>query len=336
LNSAANLRWKGHEDRGAEVLEIALAALKRCDTAQNASSAEGEEQCTQREREVIQVLATGVVDAFQCVRNYLREVPSWIDSVHPHLCNNAGLVARVSAWTESWELGARYMELAPLLRAICDIVGTIHNARRLVPALASMCDECDVELFLVLPRIVWLWFLSEPSSHTELVRRLVPNHFTNSTDPPAFDEQLERFIASFREVSKDLLASPGVSSPSKAKGDNDHTPATAEQHAWEVLVTRVVAGPNSASNTKAPSLNDEASPPGSLGSGIHDSTVLNADVESSLEAFVHELERWSMELQRHRPEDWCQCSAVLVRCLSGEAAPHPTSVQGGSKTPFCV
>jgi len=337
LNSAANLRWKGHEDRGAEVLEAAIAALKRCDSVQNVNSEGGDGQCPQREREVVQVLATGVVDAFGCVRNYLREVPNWIDSVHPHLCNNAGLVARVSAWTESWELGARYMELAPLLRAICDIVSAIHNARRLVPALAAMCDECDVELFLVLPRIVWLWFLGEPNSRAELLRRLLPNHFTNSADPPAFDQQLERFIASFRDVSKSLCVASSEEGPSKAPTVDDCSSADGERHAWEVLVTRVVAGPNGGTTrANAPSLNDEASPPGSLGSSAHDGTTLSADMESSVEAFVHELERWSMELQRHRPEDWCQCSAVLVRCLSGEAAPHPTSLQSGNKVPFCV
>jgi len=31
------------------------------------------------------------------------------------------------------------------------------------------------------------------------------------------------------------------------------------------------------------------------------------------------LEPWSLELQRHCPEDWNQCSAVLVHCLTGDA-----------------
>merc|ERR1711937_383567 len=38
----------------------------------------------------------------------------------------------------------------------------------------------------------------------------------------------------------------------------------------------------------------------------------------SLDAFMLELERWSMELQRSSPKDWNQCSSVIVQCLTGD------------------
>eukprot|EP00929_Paragymnodinium_shiwhaense_P110748 TRINITY_DN7798_c0_g1_i1.p1 TRINITY_DN7798_c0_g1~~TRINITY_DN7798_c0_g1_i1.p1 ORF type:complete len:476 (-),score=88.10 TRINITY_DN7798_c0_g1_i1:70-1497(-) len=34
--------------------------------------------------------------------------------------------------------------------------------------------------------------------------------------------------------------------------------------------------------------------------------------------FMRELEKWSIELQRHCPQDWNQCSAVLIQCISQE------------------
>jgi len=34
-----------------------------------------------------------------------------------------------------------------------------------------------------------------------------------------------------------------------------------------------------------------------------------------IERLMLELERWSMELQRSCPEDWNQCSSIVVRSL---------------------
>jgi len=307
LNSAANLRWKGREDRGVELLECSLVALKQCFEAKLSGPI-----AERGEKGVIQVLASGVAEAFDQVRRYLREVPKWIDSVHPHLCNNAGLVACMTTWTESWELGARYMEPEPLRRAICQLVRGIHNVRALAPALGTMCDECDAELFLVLPRIVWMRYLTEPPVHLELVRRLVPHHFDGEA-PPRPTAELEGFQQKFQHVSS-LLAGQ---EEDRAGG------SSREQRAWEALVTRVVAGP---SGTKG---DGPSSPEAAAESG---------GAEAVTEAFVHELERWSMELQRHHPEDWCQCSLVLVRCLAGELPPAPVVGAAGeaSKVPFCV
>jgi len=43
---------------------------------------------------------------------------------------------------------------------------------------------------------------------------------------------------------------------------------------------------------------------------------------SQVEDLMLELEHWSMELQRHCPHEWNQCSAVLLRCLSGSPWKH--------------
>jgi len=39
--------------------------------------------------------------------------------------------------------------------------------------------------------------------------------------------------------------------------------------------------------------------------------------KDEIESFMLDLERWSMELQRRCPEDWNQCSSVLIQCLTG-------------------
>jgi len=130
-----------------------------------------------------------------------------------------------------------------------------------------MCEDCDVELFLVLPRMVWLCYLAEPNQHQGLVASLLPHRFEKGADTELF-----AFVESFQRV---------VGSISKVVG---------VEQAENTLVQRAVLG---SSSVKA--------------------HMPRAEIEN----FMLELERWSMELQRKCPEDWNQCSSVLIQCLTG-------------------
>lgn len=289
LNSVANFRRKGRDDLSVEVLSDATATLGRCDAAE----LKGE---ITDAHSAARILATDVVESYTAVRGYLREVEKCLERVDPHLCNNVGLVARLVDWEESWEVGTKYVQNERMLAAVCDLVSEIRAAQRLVPALTSMCEECDVELFLVLPRIIWIRFLVKPTRHTELLKSLLPHRFTAPKDNSGvhtWDSEIESFLVKFRAAKSVLMTAQGASSagaPSKL----------AEKMAWETLVKRVVAGTDGkedAYGSIAPNLQDGA--------------------RKAVEDLMHELERWSIELQRHCPEDWNQCSAILVQCLTG-------------------
>jgi hypothetical protein len=317
-----------------DVLDDATATLLRCDTAE--TGGESTEFLS-----AARILATDVSESFAALRDYLREVERCLERVDPHLCNNAGLVARLVDWEESWEVGARYVQHAPLLNAVCDLVAEIRFAQRLAPALTGMCEECDVELFLVLPRLIWLRFLAKPLHHTELLKSLLPHRFTETKDgsqeekpvsngapksaipslshcgdarplasfgssfassaapTPTFrkatwDSELESFIDKFR-YSKQLLVG---AQPAGAVGVPPA--AAAETTAWEILVKRVVNGADGSEDVY-----------GCLAPALREATQVH------VEELMHDLEGWSIELQRHCPEDWNQCSAILVQCLSG-------------------
>jgi len=291
LNSVANIRRKGRDDLGADVLVDAFATLRRCDAANRDS--ESTEMLS-----AARILATDVVESFQAMRDYLREVERCLERVDPHLCNNVGLVARLVDWEESWEVGARYVQHEKLMDAICDLVAEIRVAQRLVPPLRAMCEECDVELFLVLPRIIWLRFLANPLQLMELLKSLLPHRFAEPKDRlcdvgQLWDAELEAFIQKFLCTRQLLVgALPGGGAAPDAERN--------ERLAWEVLVKRVVrgaVGKEDACSCLAPTLRDGAS--------------------EAVEGLMHELEKWSIELQRHCPEDWNQCSAILVQCLTG-------------------
>jgi hypothetical protein len=287
----ANFRRKGRDDLAVDVLFDAVATLRRCDAAER----DGRSTET---LSAARILATDVVESFSAMRDYLREVERCLERVDPHLCNNVGLVARLVDWEESWEVGTRYVQHEKLLGGVCDLVAEIRVAQRIAPALTSMCDECDVELFLVLPRLIWLRFLARPLQHAELLRSLLPHRFIETKDTPdgeaaqhTWDAQVGSFIDKFLSAEAVIIcAQPAVSAPSSD---------AAVKLAWEVFVKRVVNGAGAKDTYSG------------LAPGRRDNT------EIVVEDLMHELERWSIELQRHCPEDWNQCSAILVQCLTG-------------------
>jgi len=307
LNAVANHRRKGRDDLGGDILSSALAALSHCSNEE-----------PKKHKSAAQVLAADIVGAFDAIREYLREVKSCLERVDPHLCNNPGLASRLVDWEESWEVGGRYVRHTPLLEALCDLVSKIQTIQTLTPALATMCEECDVELFLVLPRIALLAFLAQPTGkQVELMRVMLPHRFVAGEvcggEAPDFtaDEELEKLIQQFHHTVC-VLAGAAGNQTSAAVGEYpgesawiSSPTAAARAVAWELLVCRAVNGCD-----------------GNSGALERFNPTRRSEARKVAESFSRELERWSVELQRHCPEDWNQCSAVLVQCLTGASKRH--------------
>lgn len=297
LNSVANCRRKGRDDLGNDILNSALAVL-------DGTGPCGFVRATR-------VLAADIVDSFEAVRKYLREVGQCLEKVDPHLCNNAGLVALLVDWEERWEMGARYVRRAPMLAAISDLVEEIRTAQRIAPAFTSMCEDRDAELFLVLPRLVCLCFAVGPTkARGGLLQALLPERFDPAEgrrpgEAPRPAPELEGLIGRFRLAVRLLVAAR------PRHLENDVAASLAEAAAWQQLVRRAVVGADGA----AAGGRRQASPGGAGPNG--------AAAHQAVEDLMRELERWSLELQRRCPEDWNQCSAVLVQCLTGESQRQP-------------
>lgn len=275
LNSVANFRRKGRDDLRADILVDALTALQPPDTVASGDA-----------RRAATVLATDVLQSYEYVRQYLREAGGCLERVDPHLSNNTELVERLVDWEESWEVASRYVQKPALLRAICDLVAEFRVLQRIAPDFKGMCEDCDVELFLVLPRIVWLWFLRKPDTRAELLRSLLPHRFGGENAAgDACDAEVAALQGKFCEVNKLLMESSRTC----------HPPA----HFWEFLVRRVVKGSSTAADF------DDIVP------------ERVATAQTTTEGLMRDLEKWSMELQRHCPDDWNQTSAILLQCLEG-------------------
>lgn len=315
LNAVANFARKGRDDLRADVLEAALVTLRHSNWA-GATLAKSKQKTAAREAEELKVagsLAADVVGAYQAMREYLSEVSNCLSRVDPHLRNNAGLVARLIDLEETWEIGSRYVMDSGCMRDICGLVAEVKDASRHVKALESLCDNCDVELFLCLPRLVWLRFLSDPErgSHGGLAKTLLPHRFKlqNEADLGVdcnvdgkvkfvlADPDLARLLEKYNETVESLKET--------AKSDAGYRQTGVQGSSFDArLLLTQRAACSSVDEMRA-----------------HYQRLLKQDQEGagaiiSTEGFMHDLEALSMELQRHCPEDWNQCTAVLVSRLT--------------------
>lgn len=166
-----------------------------------------------------------------------------------------------------------------------------------------MCEECDVDLFLVMPRIIWLRGLCKPSQQVQVFKSLLPHRFL---EPPLVgdswnvDDELSNFVLFFRHVNSTLMGNW------RAVGSH-----IAERSAWEVLVKRVVLGDGEAEKEE-------------VYGGLSSS---RPQAEATVEELVNKMEAWSMELQRHCAEDWNQFAGILIQCLSGERKKDSSQMQ---------
>jgi hypothetical protein len=284
LNGRVNVSRKAWcDDVSVDILLRAYATLQVCAQEDSVDDDDGSLNAAW-------ILATDVVESFTAVRNYLRKVSKCFAKVDPHLSNNVGLASCLAAWDESWEIGSRYLQHEPLLNALRAAVAHVRAAQKFAPEFAVMCDNYDADLFLVLPRLIWLRFLAEPITQSELLKKLLPHRFTGVVEPTEeiqiWDADIADLIEKYQKV-KHFFGSADSQSPYAAT--------------WKTLVKLLV-------NRRT----DE-----SIYEEIAHDTRLEAQV--STEDLLRDLERWSMELQRHCPEAWNQCSAILVHCLTGDA-----------------
>jgi len=237
-------------------------------------------------------LAEDVVESFEALRKYFRTVSQCLERVDAHLGNNTGLVARLVRWEETWEIGAAYVQDRNMLDNLSALVKQLQCAEQRFPHLAEMTTTSDAELFLVLPRLVWLHFLSQQNcanaktatdfEASAIIKKLLPHRFSGDGTV-----QLVQFVQQFHRL-KTMLQTCFKDSEA------------CQLFFWYKAISN--------------------------GSGSQIASVLHLEgavaemphLKSGVDAFMRDLERWSMELQRHIAGDWNRLSELLLQCLSGE------------------
>lgn len=327
LNSIANVRRESRVDLTIGILDSAFCLLQVCENdAGNAVSA-------------ARHIALEVVESFEELRDYLQQVEHHLNQLHPQLSQNQGLVSRLVRWEEAWEVGARYVQSPHVLSAICHLIPELRHVQRIVPDFAKMCEDCDAELFLVIPRIVWLCFMADPESSIELIRRLLPHRFVLGPVLHGFCGQgSSAEAAQSLRRQRSALALPSVS---EMQTDSSSPVADLElqrltQKYWQAEVSLSHALPCRSTQHSGSSVWDKMVWCAVVGSGDRSDLYTSFEpahrhsAEAAIEGLMRELESWSMELQRYCPEDWNECINVLVRCI------HQDPCKQQQRLPFAV
>lgn len=309
LNALANTRGRGRDDLGLDIWERAEALLREKDDAGTGRAG--------------RLIAQSVVDSMAALREYLDEAGRRPERIDPQLRQNTGLADRLADWEESWETARRYASHDSSLRTISAFVRRLGAARERLPSLAFMCEEQDAELFVVLPRLFLLCYLLEPKMYMKTLARLLPHRFLNGKDAPgrtppaspcsdssspgtwragrpeaeAPGEELHQLQSLFGRALR-ALGGPPSGLAADAHGD-----VSGRGAAWEALVRGAVRGEPGRRHL-------EAADAERLKTAERQEQAMVA-----LSALMLQLETWSMELQRHSPEDWNQYASVVLQCL---------------------
>lgn len=227
-------------------------------------------------------VARGVVDSFAAVRAQIRAAGSCVERVDPRLRNNASLVARLADWEEQWGIGRRYLQSRSLRSTLCELVVQLRRVQILAPGFAAMCGACDAELFMILPRVMWLCFLEEPDVYAAQMQHLLPEMFAEASQSPPG--------AAGRQPAEELRALA------------DEFRLVRSSCEWEPLLRSAALGLGC--DAAASHQSGRGSERGSGGQG------------ELLEGFMRTLESWSMQLQRNKPDEWNRWCAIVIRCLN--------------------
>lgn len=260
------------------------------------------------------ILAADAVEAFNDLCAYFCKLKDCMDRVHPDVCQNKGLVERLSRWEACWRRAADHV-LDPIARqALETLVAHVREAQTLSPKLVEMCEECSADVFLALPRLVWLSFLAWPVDLAPEVQCLLPHHFVEMWG--ADDrlgckpgDELCKLLEEYRRVVDHIawaIAIEALESP-------------------QVQARVVAVGLEEARRELAAGLLSQRAVDGSWGDLEQHAIMLKGpegvEAREACETFVRGLESWSTELHRHCARDWNTFVAMLLRCLNADLPP---------------
>jgi len=167
------------------------------------------------------------------------------------------------------------------------MVSYLKGVEKVEEGLTKMIEYYDVEFIMILPRLAWLRFLTDPSRHLDVLRSFLPHHFADENS--RWVKDVQEVINSYEKTYCILLAQVGSNSD-----------------AQKFLVQRVIAGPNCEQfyqSKEIPNLVPKLS-------------------TNAVEDLILKIEKYSIELQRHCPEDWNQYMALTMRCFAGQQKPR--------------
>jgi len=248
---------------------------------------------------VTSVSANSVTNSFMAARAYLQTIEARIEHVHPDLQLNTGLVDVLNALNRSCKLFDQWGQPGSANSALNSVVALAKQVMVTMPRFKDMCEECDPELFLVLPRILLLCCLRDLVAFQDILKKFLLNHVCEVEKLCKGEKQEQPHALPSRAGKLEALAENLSSTVHSLQDSIEHHTTCDEDLAFNLLIKRAVL----AMSEDEQSLYDCLEPK-------------SRDAASStVNSFMLELEGWSLELQRHCPEAWNDFTALFLSCI---------------------
>mmetsp|Transcript_15178 Transcript_15178/g.23999 ORF Transcript_15178/g.23999 Transcript_15178/m.23999 type:complete len:551 (-) Transcript_15178:39-1691(-) len=244
-------------------------------------------------------VAEHLAASFVAVQTHLETMGTCLACVDAEIRKNRGLVQLIATLEEAQSMYEDYVRDENVCAFLEHVFANTRHAQILVPALRDMCAHRDPEMFVVLPRLVLLSLLQSFSSLRRSLGNSLSREAQNKEPPYLVDGKLfkklfKRFkipvaLDKFRLVIESL-----VHGQMPCRWESREF---AEAVAWGILVERAVDTETS--------------------EGLSDRITASSKDHCRLEvnAFLQDLEGWSVELQRFCSDDWSRLSNTLLLCL---------------------
>merc|ERR1712216_448012 len=189
----------------------------------------------------------------------------------------------LEALETAWGRCHTYVEDEDMRASLDHLLADIEKVHEMMPQFLRMCKDSDPEFFLVLPRVMWLSFLRN-TTRDSLLKDLIPHCFKDddSSRPGSASKgsrDVMDLIEKFRSVEALLVDAQKGSCHSRQKS------------AWEMLICRAVMA---SSKDRSRCFFER----------IRLEPHRQKECADAVDKLMLELEKWSMELQRHCPRDW--------------------------------
>lgn len=119
-------------------------------------------------------LASEFLETMEALRQYLQAAPSWLRFAPAELADNNDVVEHLQAIEEKWELASDFLMPSRIQEAVSFMSAHLRRLRSEMPELEQLMEERHPDLFLALPRLLWLFIFAEPHRCWAVVDLLIP------------------------------------------------------------------------------------------------------------------------------------------------------------------
>lgn len=120
-----------------------------------------------------------------------------IEWINPYLARNPCLVEVLMHWKQCCQMCHEYAGPRSIGKLhICEgIIANINQMQMYIPEFSTMLQDMSPDLFIYLPRVLWMQFIDAPASDRAFIYDMIPD-----SDPVEISSALDRMRPLYRQI----------------------------------------------------------------------------------------------------------------------------------------